>query len=140
MKRKIRLTESELINLIHKIIKEEKETQDHLKYTHPRFEELELDNDGECQIRVARNKHNDKFSPILVCSRYGKDLISAELPLRTKTKESIIKFICDHIEKTYQILDNMLDHNYDPDSISESTENSRWEIIGDPIVCDLDLF
>jgi hypothetical protein len=134
MKRKIRLTESELISLIKKIIKEENYSEEDLKYTHPRT-------GVACKIKVAENKVTNlefsKFSAILVCDNYndGEYMVTAELPVDGPTPEFVSDFICENIERTYEILDEMLDHEEYDDELMEDVGHRRWNVIDEPIKC-----
>jgi len=133
MKRQIRLTESELISLIKKIIKEEKYSEEDLKYTHPRT-------GVACKIKVAENKVTNleygKFGAILVCDNYddGEYMVTAELPVHGPTPESVSDFICENIERTYEVLDEMLDYP-EEDDLMEDVGHRRWDVIDQPIVC-----
>jgi hypothetical protein len=137
MKKKIRLTESELIRLIKKIIKEEKYSEEDLKYTHPRT-------GVACKIKVAENKltnrEHSKFSAILVCDNYndGEYMVTAELPVSGPTSEYVSDFICENIERTYEILDEILDHEEFDDELMEDNQHRRWSIIDEPIKCSSD--
>tara|TARA_R110000868_G_scaffold94602_1_gene260950 strand:- start:220 stop:660 length:441 start_codon:yes stop_codon:yes gene_type:complete len=134
MKKKIRLTESELIRLIGRIIKEEKYSEEDIKYTHPTT-------GVACKIKVAENKvtnnENSKFGAILVCDNYndGEYMVTAELPVNGPTPESVSDFICENIEKTYEILNDMLDHEEFDEELMEAITHRRWNIIDQPIVC-----
>ena len=134
MKKKIILTETELIRLIKKIIKEENYSEEDLKYTHPRT-------GVACKIKVAENKVTNleyaKFGAILVCDNYndGEYMVTAELPVHGPTPESVNDFICENIEKTYKILDDMLDHEEYDEELMEDIEHRRWNIIDEPIKC-----
>ena len=133
MKKKIRLTESELVRLIKKIIKEEKYSEEDIKYTHPMTGEA-------CKIKVARNKltsmEYNQYGSILVCvdEEYGDDRIEAELPVNGSTPEDVSDFICENIERTFELLDDMLTYE-EEEPISEEDYSQRWDIIDQPIVC-----
>jgi len=134
MKKKIRLTESDLIRLIKRIIKEEKYSEEDLKYTHPRT-------GVACKIKVAENKVTNreysKFGAVLICDNYndGEYMVTAELPVSGPTKEYVSDFICSNIEKAYDLLDNMLDHEEFDDELMENIEHRRWSVIDEPIMC-----
>lgn len=140
MKKKIRLTESELISLINKVIKEEKHLEQHLEYEHPRAEELELENGGMCTIQIAKHKIREDYSPVLICTKFGQPMVNAELPVRKESKEEVKIFICNNIERTYELLDEMLGYETDYDVLSEGFSFDRFEVDDDPIVCSSDLF
>lgn len=133
MKKKIRLTESELIRLIKRIIKEEKYSEEDIKYTHPMTGEA-------CKIKVAKNKvtdmENRQYGSILVCidEEYGDERIEAELPVDGRTPEEVSDFICENLERTFEILDDMLSYE-EENQIFEDVYSQRWDIIDQPIVC-----
>jgi hypothetical protein len=133
MKKKIRLTESELIRLIKRIIEEEKYSEEDIKYTHPMTGEA-------CKIKVARNKLTsmefNQYGSILVCvdEEYGDDRIEAELPVNGSTSEEVSDFICENLERTFELLDDMLTYE-EEEPISEEVYSQRWDIIDQPIVC-----
>jgi len=133
MKKKIRLTESELIRLIKRIIKEEKYSEEDIKYTHPMTGEA-------CKIKIAKNKvtnrEGNEYGAILICTdeEYGDDRIEAELPVFDRTAEAVSDFICENIERTFEILDDMLTYE-EEEPISEEVYSQRWDIIDQPIVC-----
>jgi hypothetical protein len=134
MKKKILLSENQLIKLIKKIIKEEKYSEEDLKYTHPRT-------GAACKIKVAKNKvtsrEHSKFGAVLLCDTYddGEYMVTAELPVNGPTQESVSDFICDNIERTYDILDDMLTQDED---LMENVNHRRWDIIDEPIKCGLE--
>ena len=130
MKNIITLTESDLYRIVKRIIKEGY-SEEHLKYTHPRTGD-------ECKIKVAKRKFDDRFGAVLTCDLYGdgNETVVAEIPVIKRTKEDVVNFICDHIEKTYEILDNMLTVT-DDDYIMEGSEYGRFEIIDEPINCSV---
>lgn len=134
MKKKIKLTESELVRLIKRIIKEEeKYSEEDIKYTHPMTGEA-------CRIKVAKNKvtnrEENQYSAILICTdeEYGDDRIEAELPVDDSTAQAVSEFICDNLERTFELLDDMLTYEQE-EPISEEVYSQRWEIIDQPIVC-----
>ena len=133
MKKKIRLTESELIRLIKRIIEEEKYSEEDIKYTHPMTGEA-------CKIKVARNKltsmEYNQYGSILVCvdEEYGDDRIEAELPVNGSTSEEVSDFICENLKRTFELLDDMLTYE-EEEPISEEVYSQRWDIIDQPIVC-----
>jgi hypothetical protein len=101
---KIRLTESELVTLIKKIIKEENTTFDDIKYTHPRTGE-------ECLIKVAKYRHSNRggrqYSAVVLSDVYndGEYMVIAELPVTGKSADEVSDFICDNLDRTFEILD-----------------------------------
>ena len=133
MKKKIRLTESELIRLSKRIIEEEKYSEEDIKYTHPMTGEA-------CKIKVARNKLTsmefNQYGSILVCvdEEYGDDRIEAELPVNGSTPEDVSDFICENLERTFELLDDMLTYE-EEEPISEEVYSQRWDIMDQPIVC-----
>jgi hypothetical protein len=134
MKKIIRLTESELVGLIKKIIKEEKYSEEDLKYFHPEIGK-------ECKIKIAKNKHrasrSEEFKPVLVCDMYdtGNEVIVAEVSYSAKSVEEVKDFICDNYEMVVKDLDSMFDEE-EQETIMEAVDSRRWEIIDEPIVCD----
>jgi hypothetical protein len=130
MKTIINLTESDLYRIVKRIIKEGY-SEEHLKYTHPRTGD-------ECKIKVAKRKFDNRYGAVLTCDVHsdGNESVVAEIPVIKRNKEDVVKFICDHIEKTYEILDNMLTVT-DDDFIMEGSEYSRFEIIDEPINCSV---
>jgi AAA15 family ATPase/GTPase len=51
-------------------------------------------------------------------------------------KTSVLDFICDNLDRTFEILDEMLDYDKSGEDIAESySKFSKWEIIDEPIVC-----
>lgn len=140
MKRKYRLTESELIRLIKSVIKEEKETIKHLTYTHPYAEEQELDNDGQCTIQIAQKTNNENmYGVVLVCSKYDKPMVVAELGPKSENPNALKHFICNHLERTYEILNELVEE-VDYDELNEDFEYDRYKVIDSPITCDSELF
>lgn len=133
MGRKVRLTESELIKLIKNIISEGKYSEEDLKYTHPRTGE-------SCKIKIAESKTTDsefgKFGSVLVCDQWGDETIIAELPVYGPTFEHVRDFICDRLERTYEILDEML-RDEEEFELSEEIQHRRWKVIEKPISCDV---
>ncbi len=140
MKRKYRLTESELIRLIRSVIKEEKETVKHLTYTHPHAKEQELDNDGKCTIQIAQKTNNENmYGVVLVCSKYDKPMVVAELGPKSENPKELKHFICNNLERVYEILDELVEE-VDYDELNEDFEYDRYTVIDDPITCDPELF
>jgi hypothetical protein len=132
---KIRLTESELVSLIKKIIKEEKMSVEDIKYTHPRTGK-------ECLIKVAKHKHSNRpsgaYTAVLVCDVYddGEYMVIAELPVFGSSFDEVSDFLCDNLDRTFEILDEMLDYDKSGEEISESySKFSKWDVIEKPIVC-----
>jgi hypothetical protein len=132
---KIRLTESELVSLIKKIIKEEKTSVEDIKYTHPRTGK-------ECLIKVAKHKHSNRpsgaYTAVLVCDVYddGEYMVIAELPVFGSSFDEVSDFLCDNLDRTFEILDEMLDYDKSGEEISESySKFSKWDVIEKPIVC-----
>jgi hypothetical protein len=137
MKKKIRLTESELINLIKRIVKEEKFSTQDLTYNHPVTGK-------ECKIKIARNKVTDtkfkRYGAVLTCDVYdnGKEMVVAELPATGPTPEYVNDLICDNLDTTIAMLDDMFEN--ETEDLAESVESNRWTVIEDPIVCRSDKF
>ena len=138
MKKIIRLTESELVGLIKKIIKEEKYSEEDLKYTIP-------GTGKECKIKIARNKvkmgEKEEFKPILVCDMYdtGNEFVVAEIFYSAPSADEVRDFICDNYEMVIAELDSMFDQE-EPENIMEAVDSRRWEVIDEPIVCGSDEF
>jgi hypothetical protein len=133
MGQKIRLTESELIKLIKNVITESKYSEEDLKYTHPRTGD-------KCKIKIAESKSTDldfkRFGSVLICEQWGEDTIIAELPVSGPTFDHVKDIICNNLERTYEILDEMLadEEEYE---LSEDIEHRRWKVVEKPISCDL---
>lgn len=132
---KIRLTESELVSLIKKIIKEEKMSVEDIKYTHPRTGK-------ECLIKVARHRHTNRqgseYTAVVVCDVYddGEYMVIAELPIFEASFDAVRDFLCDNLDRTFEILDNMLDYDKSGEELLENySKFSKWDIIEKPIVC-----
>jgi hypothetical protein len=132
---KVRLTESELVSLIKKIIKEEKTTMDDIKYMHPVTGK-------ECLIKVAKHKYTSRFGAeygsILVCDEYddGEYIVVAELPVNGGSFEEVSDFICARLDRTFEILDDMLSHKETEEELTENySKYSKWDVIDQPIVC-----
>lgn len=121
---KIRLTESELVSLIKKIIKEEKMSVEDIKYTHPRTGK-------ECLIKVARHKFSDRpsgtYTAVLVCDLYddGEYMPIAELPVFGSSFDEVSDFLCDNLDRTFEILDEMLDYDKSGKELEDLIEEAK---------------
>lgn len=140
MKNKVLLSESELISLIKKVIKEEEYIEQHLEYTHPRAKKLGLENDGLCKIQMAKKDFKEGYTAVLVCTKFDEPMVSAELPVTKETKEELKSFICKNIDRTYELLDEMLSVSDDSLELNEDFKFSKFEVIDEPIVCSSELF
>jgi len=134
---KVRLTESELVSLIKKIIKEEKTTMDDIKYIHPVTGK-------ECLIKVAKHKYTNRFGveygSILVCDEFndGDYITVAELPVNGSSFEEVSDLICDNLEGVFNILDKMFKNESESEreEVMEGySKYGKWEVIDQPIVC-----
>jgi hypothetical protein len=137
MKKVIRLTESQLIGLIKKIIKEEKYSEQDLTYFNPEIGK-------ECKIKIARNKNKmgktEEYKPVLVCDMYdtGNEIVVAEVSFSAPTIDEVKDFICDNYEMVIADLDSMFDE--EEENIMEAVDSRRWDIIDEPIFCGSDEF
>ena len=137
MKNIIRLTESQLINLIKGVIKEERYSEEDITYTHPY-------SGKECKIKIARNKLTDRkfseYGAVLVCDVYdnGKEMVIAEIPGTGPDPEYVNDLICNNIERVMSYLDHIFEG--EKEYISEDVNSTRWDVIEDPIVCRSDKF
>lgn len=134
MRKVIKLTESDLSRIIKRIIQEENYSEEDIKYTHPRTGE-------SCKIKVALfkpllEKGEERFHAVLVCPMYDEDTITASLPVVKRSFEEVNDFICKNLDRTYEILDNMLSSK-GHDDISESIESERFKVVDEPIKCDV---
>ncbi len=131
MKTIINLTESDLYRIVNRILKEDY-SEEHIKYNHPKTGD-------ECFIKVARRKNDGKYTAVLTCDLFkdGDESVVAELPVFKNTKESVANFICDNLERTYEILDNMLTVD-DEDFITESSKYGKFDVIDEPINCSFE--
>lgn len=134
MKKVVRLTESDLIGLIKKIIKENDERKEHLKYTHP------ITGD-ECELKIAKRKSDERYTAILICDVYhdGDPMVIASLPIFKRTPEEVSKVVCDNIERSYEILDSIVSSVKDVPMLNESI-SSRYEVFDEPITCSSDSY
>lgn len=137
MKKIIRLTESELIGLIQKIIKEEEYSEQDLTYFHPAIGK-------DCKIKVARNKNKmgriEEYKPVLVCDMYdtGNEIVMAEISFSSQSTEEVKEFICNNYELVIAELDFMF--NGSEENIMEAVDSRRWDVIDKPIFCGSDEF
>jgi len=135
MKRNFILTENQYKRLIKKFINESYSEED-LKYTHPV-------SGKECKIKVAKNNHTDlswnRYSAVLVCDLYedGKESVVATLSITGNSPEKVKKFVCDNIELVYSELDEMMSDDIEYE-LNEDFNPDRWEVIDEPIKCDLE--
>jgi len=137
MKKIVRLTESDLIGLIKKIIKENNENNvrhEHLKYNHP------VTGD-ECEIKIAKRKSDERYTAVLMCDLYhdGDPMVIASLPIFKRQPEEVSKVVCDNLERTYEILDSIVSSISDVNMLSESI-NYRYELLDEPITCSADSY
>ena len=132
MKNIITLTESDLYRIVKKVIKENY-SEEHLKYTNPKTGD-------ECEIKMAKRKNDGRYSAVLTCDIYnnGSESVIAELPIITRTKEQLIKGICNNIEKMYDLLDKMLMTTED-DFLVEAKNYGKFRILDDTINCSADM-
>ena len=141
MKKIIRLTESELVGLIKKIIKEEKYSEEDLKYFHPAIGK-------ECKIKIGRNKYKtirrEGYKPVLVCDLHdtGNEFVIAELTFFAPTVEEVKDYICKNYDTVVAELDSLFGdkEQEEEETITETVESLKWEIIDEPIVCGTDEF
>jgi len=137
MKKIIKLTESELINLIKSVIKEEKYSEEDLTYVHPY-------SGKECKIKIARNKLTDRkfseYGAVLVCDVYdnGNEMVIAEIPGTGSDPQYVNDLICNNIEKVMSFLDHIFEG--EKEYISEDVNSRRWDVIEDPVVCRSDKY
>lgn len=134
MKKIIRLTESDLARIVRKVLKEENYSEEDVKYTHPKTGE-------SCKIKVALFKPlleqgEERFHAVLVCPKYDEDTVTASLPVVKRSFEDVNNFICKNLDRTYEILDEMLSSK--SDDIFESVESERFKVIDKPIKCDVE--
>ena len=140
MKRKYRLTESELIRLIKSVIREEKETVKHLTYTHPDPKEDDLDS-NICNIQIAKNRNTGEYSGVLVCSKFDKPTVIATLPAASKDRGDLESFICDHIvpkegrKSVEQVLDDILSREETINENELSFSHDYFDVFKEPIGC-----
>ena len=126
----INLKESDLYRIVKRVIKESY-SEEHLKYTNPKTGD-------ECKIKMAKRKNDDRYTAVLTCDLYndGDESVVAELPVIKSTTEELTKFICKNIEKTYEILDNMLTVS-DEDLLMNESIDQKFIILDDPINCSV---
>lgn len=63
-------------------------------------------------------------------------MVIAELPVFGSSFDEVSDFLCDNLDRTFEILDEMLDYDKGDDELSESySKFSKWDIIEKPIVC-----
>lgn len=134
MKKIIKLTESDLTRIVRRVLSEEKYSEEDLKYAHPRTGEM-------CKIKIAEfkplaEKGEKRYHGVLVCPVFGSDSIVAELPVIKRSFEDAKDFICKNLNRTYEILDDMLSGK-DEDDLLESVESQRFRVIDKPLYCDV---
>lgn len=135
MKRKIRLTESQLVSLIQRIVEEEKYSEEDLKFYNETY-------DKDCIIRVARKKQSNipgrKYGAVVLCdvNDTGNLFVVGELTVFGKTEEEVKEFICQNIEEVKAEYDQLFNGEENEEPIMESIESSRWDVSDEPISCD----
>jgi hypothetical protein len=136
MKKIIKLTESDLARIVKKVLKEENYSEEDLPYTHPKTGD-------SCKVKVAlfkpaAEKGEMKYHAVLVCDYYGDEMITATLPVIKNSFEEVSDFICKNLDRTYELLDEMLGGN--EEKIFEKYENPRFKVIDKPINCKVSLY
>jgi hypothetical protein len=63
-------------------------------------------------------------------------MVTASLPVVKRSFEDVNNFICKNLDRTYEILDEMLSSK--SDDIFESVESERFKVIDKPIKCDVE--
>jgi hypothetical protein len=89
---------------------------------------------------MAKRKNDGRYSAVLTCDIYnnGTESVIAELPIITRTKEQLIKGVCNNIEKMYDLLDKMLMTTED-DFLIEEKNYEKFRILDDTINCSVDM-
>lgn len=132
MKRKIRLTESQLVSLIQRIVEEEKYSEEDLTFYNETYGK-------DCLIRVAKRKHSNiprrKYGAVVLCDVYdtGNPLVVGELTVFGNTEEEVKEFICQNLEEVKSEYEDLFQGE---EPLMESIESSRWDVSDSPISCD----
>lgn len=136
MKRRIRITESQLKSLIKKIVeREEKYSEEDLKFPNEVYGK-------DCIIRVAKKKKTNmpgrEYGAVVLCdiNDDGNLFVVGELTVFGKTEEQVNKLICQNIELVKAEYDELFQETEEP--LMESIESSRWVVSDSPVKCDFD--
>lgn len=131
MKKVIRLTESDLIRIVKRIINEEKYSESDLIFTHPETNKRYSINVAE--FKPAFEMGEKKYHAVAV--DIENDSIGFILPVVKNTYEEVNDFICKNIDRTFEILTDRL-KPFDID-LMESIETERYKVIDKPINCNV---
>jgi hypothetical protein len=133
MKRRIRLTESQLVSLIQRIVEEEKYSEEDLTFPNEVYGK-------DCIIRAARKKRTNmpgrEYGAVVLCdvNDTGNLFVVGELTVFGKTEEEVNQRICQNIEQVKAEYDELFQG--EEETLMESIESSRWDVSDRPISCD----
>lgn len=134
MKRRIRITESQLASLIKKITEsEEKSSEEDLTFYNDTYGK-------DCIIRVAKKRNSNmpggKYSAVVLCdvNDTGNLFVVGELMVSGETEKEVNKFICQNIETIKDEYDELFRDT--EETIMEAIESSKWIVSNKPINCD----